>query len=39
MGDGSKIAWRSDLFKLQDVQLHRGNVGIPQIGGRGRGRG
>ena len=28
---GGKIAWRSDLFKSQDVQLHHGNVGNPQI--------
>lgn len=28
----SKIAWRSDLVKSQDVQLHHGNAGIPRIG-------
>lgn len=27
----SKIAWRSDLVKSQDVQLHHGNAGNPQI--------
>lgn len=38
-GGKSKIAWRSDLFKSQDIQLHHGNVGIPQISGRGQGAG
>lgn len=36
-----KIAWRSDLVKSQDAELHHGNAGNPQTaeGGRRGGQG